>query len=46
MMEAKAFPPKFCVEAIKFSSYIQNRVPHKQLDGMTPFESWSGNSQM
>ena len=36
-------PPKFCVEAINCASYIKNRVPHKQLDGMTPFEAWSGH---
>ena len=41
MMEAKPFPPKFLAKAIKFESYIQNRVPHKQLDGMSPFEAWS-----
>ena len=43
MMEAKTLPPKFWVEDIKYASYIQNRVPHKQLDGMTPFQSWSGH---
>ena len=42
MMEAKTLPPKFWDEAIK-SAYIQNRVPHKQLYGMTPFEAWSGH---
>ena len=43
MMEAKTLPPKFWDKAIKCASYIQNRVPHKYLDGMTPFESWSGH---
>ena len=43
MMESKNFPPKFWDEAIKFASYIQNRVHHKKLDGITPFQSWSGN---
>ena len=43
MMEAKTFPPKFWAEDIKCASYIQNRVPHKKLDCMTPFKSWSGN---
>ena len=42
MME-KTLPPKFWAEAIKCASYIQNRVPHKKLDGMTPFEAWSGH---
>ena len=43
MMDAKAFPPKYQSEVIKNASYIQNRVPHKQLDGITPFEAWSGH---
>ena len=43
MMEAKTLPPNFWAEAIKYASYIHNRVPNKQLDGMTPFKSWSGH---
>ena len=43
MMEAKTFPPNFWEENINCASYIQNRVPHKHLDGMTLFESWSGH---
>ena len=43
MMEAKNFPPKFWAEAINCAAYIHNRVPHKHLDGMTPFEAWSGH---
>ena len=43
MMEAKTLPPKFWDEAINCAYYIQNRVPRKQLDGMNPFESWSGH---
>ena len=43
MMEAKNLPPKFWAEAINCASYIQNRVPHKKLDGITPFEAWSGH---
>ena len=43
MMEDKALPPKFWSEAINCASYIQNRVPHKNLEGMTPFEAWSGH---
>ena len=42
MMEAKTLPPKYWAEAINYVAYIQNRVPHKQLDGMTHFEAWSG----
>ena len=43
MMEAKNFPPKYWAEDINCAAYIQNRVPHKYLDGMTPFEAWSGH---
>ena len=43
MMEAKTLPPNFWFEAIKCASYIQNRVPHRHLDCMTPFKSWSGH---
>ena len=43
MMEAKTLPPKFWAEAINCASYIENRVPHKQLDGMTPFKARSGH---
>ena len=43
MMEAKTFPPKFWDEAVNYASYIQNRVPHNHLDGMTPFKAWSGH---
>ena len=39
----KNLPPKYWAEASKYAAYIQNRVPHKQLDGMTPFEAWSGH---
>ena len=37
MIEAKTLPSIFFSEAIKCESYIQNRVPHKHLDGITPF---------
>ena len=43
MMESKNFPPKFWAEAIKFASYIHNRVPHKNFEGITPLKSWSGH---
>ena len=43
MLEAKTVPPKFWSKDIKFASYTWNRVPHKQLYGMTPFEAWSGH---
>ena len=43
MMEFKTLPPNFWDEAINCESYIQNKVPHKHLDGFTPFESWRGH---
>ena len=43
MMEANTLPPNFWTEAIKCASYIHNRFPYKQIDGMTPFEAWSGH---
>ena len=43
MMETKTLPPKFLAEDINHASYIKNRVPHKQLDGMTPCQAWSGH---
>ena len=43
MMEAKNLPPKVWAKAIKYASYIHNRVPHNYLDGMTPFKAWSGH---
>ena len=43
MMESKNLPPKFWDRAINYASYIQNRVLHKQIYEITPFEVWSGN---
>ena len=46
IMEAKTLPQNFWAEDIKCASYIQNRVPHKQLDGMTPSKLGVGTSRM
>ena len=43
MMEAKTLLAKYWAEAINCAAYIQNMVPHKQIDGMNPFKSWSGH---
>ena len=43
MLESNTFPPSFWDEAINCASYIQNRVPNNNFDGVTPFESWSGH---
>ena len=37
------FATKVLAKSINCAAYIQNRVPHKHLDGMTPFEAWSGH---
>ena len=38
MMEAKNFPPKYWDEAINCALNIQNRVTHKNLDGLHSFQ--------
>ena len=43
MMEDKPFPQIFWDEDIKCAYYIHNSVPHNHLDGINPFESWSGH---
>ena len=43
MLESKTFPPKLCGKAINYESYIQNRVPHKNIYGFNRFEAWSGH---
>ena len=42
MLHARDLPSKLWAEAINYATYIQNRVPHKGLKGVTPFEAWSG----
>jgi hypothetical protein len=41
MLQARALPPKLWVEAINYTAYIQSRVPHKLVKGVTPYEAWS-----
>ena len=43
MMEDKTLPPNNWAKAINYAAYVQNKVPQKQLYGMTPFETWSGH---
>ena len=40
-MEAKDLCPNIWVEAINCATYVQNIVPHKELEEKTPFEAWS-----
>ena len=42
MLQSKSLPQRLWDEAIKCVAYIQNRVPHKSVKGVTPFEAWTG----
>ena len=42
MLEAKDLNPNLLAEAINCVAYIQNRSPHKYLDGKTPYEARMG----
>ncbi|KAH9294951.1 hypothetical protein KI387_038539, partial [Taxus chinensis] len=42
MIHSKSLPPQYWAEAVNCANYIQNRVPHKAVRGMTPFEAWFG----
>ena len=46
MMESKVFPPKYWAEAIKYASYNQNRLHHKDLYGITPFNEGFFSAQV
>jgi hypothetical protein len=43
MLNARSLPSKLWAEEKKYATYLQNRVPHKSLKGMTPFETRRGN---
>jgi len=43
MIHSRSLAPQYWVDAINYACYIQNRVPHRALKGVTPFEAW--NSQ-
>jgi transposase InsO family protein len=42
MLQSNSLALKLWVEVINCATYIQNRVPHKSLKGITPFEAWCG----
>ena len=44
LLQAKNLPPSLWVEAVNYASYIHNRVPHKLVVGVTPFEVLHGNN--
>ena len=41
MILSKAMSSSFCIEAINYANYIQNRMPHKALQHMTLEEAWT-----
>ena len=43
MIEAKDLSLKIWAEEINCDAYIQNRYPHKLVDGKTPYEAWFGH---
>ena len=42
LLHAKCLPPSLWDDAITYASYLQNRVPHKSVVGVTPFEALHG----
>ena len=43
LLEASDIPLYIWVEAVNCASYIQNRVPHKSIGGVTPFKALMGH---
>jgi hypothetical protein len=42
MLIDKQLPPFLWPEAVAHAAYIRNRSPTKALEGMTPYEAWTG----
>jgi hypothetical protein len=42
MLADSKLPQKFWAEALSTAVYLRNRSPTKAVQGMTPFESWTG----
>ena len=42
LLHPKHLPPSLWIEAVKCALYLQNRVPHKSVVGVTPFEALHG----
>jgi hypothetical protein len=41
MLHAKSLPQRLWVEELNFSTYIQNKSPHRSLNDKTSYEAWS-----
>ena len=46
MLLNKSLDQVFWAEAMNCTNCIQNRSPHKALDGVTPFEAWTSRKPM
>ena len=42
LLHGKHLPPSLWAEAVNCASYLQNRVPHKSVVGVTPFKALHG----
>ena len=42
LLHGKHLPPSLWAEALNCASYLQKRVPHKSVVGVTPFEALHG----
>ena len=42
ILHSKHVPPSLWSEEVNCASYLQNRVPHKSVVGVTPFEALHG----
>ena len=42
LLHGKHLPPFLWAEAVNCASYLQNRVPHKSVVGVTPFKALHG----
>ena len=45
LIEEKDLNPNIWDESINCAAYIQNKYPHKSLDGKTPCEAWFGHKE-
>uniref|UniRef100_A0A1X7VM16 Integrase catalytic domain-containing protein n=1 Tax=Amphimedon queenslandica TaxID=400682 RepID=A0A1X7VM16_AMPQE len=42
MLVGSQIPQRFWAEALSTAVYLRNRSPTKSVDGLTPYEAWSG----
>lgn len=42
LLAESGLPSKFCAEAVNTANYIRNRCPSKSLNGLTPYQMWTG----